>query len=125
MLAAVLVQWTAVLLASAVAWWGWDLVHALSLVAGGASVVLPNMLFAIGLKLSAHRHVAVVMFGGEFLKVVLSVACLWAAVKWVHPLSWPGLIGGLVVAFLALLVVPPVAAWLDRRRAPGDGQQTM
>lgn len=117
MFVAILVQSVALLLVALIAWLGWGAVHAMSLAAGGAAVVVPNTLFAAGLKLAGRRHAVATMFGGEFLKVVLSIGGLWAAVKWVKPLSWGGLIAGLVTVALSLLLVPAALKWMDKRRA--------
>jgi ATP synthase protein I len=114
---AVLIQASVTLLAAVVAWWGWGLHTGLSLAAGGASIVVPNALLALRLRLAKPEHAPVVLLVGEFVKIGLSVLLLWAVYRWFEGLSWGGLIIGLILALQALLLTPWVTEALDRQRA--------
>lgn len=81
---------------------------------GALAVVLPAAIFARGLTgRFASLNAATAMFGffvWEMVKLVLTVAMLIAAPKWVSGLSWPALLVGLVltmkVYWVALLFAP-------------------
>ena len=112
-----LIQAAVTLLATIVAWWGWGFTTALSLAAGGASIVVPNALLALRLRLAKPEHAPAVLLVGEFVKIGLSVLLLWIAYRWIENLSWGGLIIGLILALQALLLTPWVTEVLDRQRA--------
>lgn len=98
------------LLAGMVVWLVWGPLHALSLVAGGGSIVVPNALLALRLKTSPPRFAPVVLLVGEFLKIGLSVLLLWLSYRWIEGMSWGALIVGVILALKALLLTP----WCQR-----------
>lgn len=84
---------------------------------GGLSVALPTALMAYGLTSSAlsrwmagrqakeaQASLAVVFFW-EGIKVLMVLAMLWSAPRWIPNLSWLGMTAGLVVALKAYWVV--------------------
>jgi ATP synthase protein I len=77
---------------------------------GGATVVLPNALFARGMSRNPSAHPGAAVFGfvfWELVKIGVAVAMLVAAPRVVQDLSWPALLVALVVCvkvnWLALL----------------------
>ena len=117
MLIAVVLQAVATLLAGMITWLVWGPAHAVSLVAGGGSIVVPNALLALRLKSSAPRQAPVVLMVGEFIKVGLSVLLLWLSYRVIADLSWGALIVGVVVALKALLLAPWAQSVVDRDEA--------
>lgn len=117
MLIAVLLQAAITILAGAVAGLIWGPLVGLSLVAGGGSIVLPNALLAIRLKMSRPESAPMVLLIGEFIKIGLSVLLLWAASQWIVGLSWGALIVGVILALKVLLFTPWVQGAADRRSA--------
>lgn len=117
MLIAVAIQAVVTLLASFVSWLVWGPTVALSLVAGGGSIVVPNALLALRVKASRPSVAPMVLLAGEFVKIGLSVFLLWLAYRWIEGLSWPGLIIGLVMALQSLLLAPWAQAQADKWRA--------
>ena len=117
MLIAVTLQAFVTLVASVVSWLVWGPLVALSLAAGGGSIVVPNALLAMRVKASQPSAVPMVLLVGEFVKIALSIALLWLAYRWIEGLSWPGLIVGLILALQSLLLAPWVSAQLDKWRA--------
>lgn len=91
---------------------------------GGLCIALPTALMAYGVTSSALSRAVVRWFPGvaraalvgvffwEGIKVLLVLAMLWSAPRWVPNLSWLGLVAGLVVSLKAYWLV----FWLGRRR---------
>lgn len=123
MLIAVVLQAVATLLAGMITWLVWGPAHAVSLLAGGGSIVVPNALLALRLRSSAPRHAPVVLVVGEFIKVGLSVLLLWLCYRVIAELSWGALIAGVVVALKALLLAPWAQSLVDRAQARDMEQQ--
>lgn len=117
MLIAVLLQAAITILAGVVVGLIWGPLVGLSLVAGGGSIVLPNALLAIRLKMSRPESAPMVLLIGEFIKIGLSVLLLWAASQWIVGLSWGALIVGVILALKVLLLTPWVQSAADRRSA--------
>ena len=117
MLIAVALQALITLLAGLVVWLVWSPIHALSLAAGGGSIVVPNALLALRLKTSPPRFAPVVLLVGEFLKIGLSVFLLWLSYRWIEGLSWGALIAGVILALKALLLTPWCQRLWDQYRA--------
>lgn len=117
MLIAVVVQALVTLVAGIVSWLVWGPLVALSLAAGGGSIIVPNALLAMRVKASQPSVVPMVLLVGEFIKIALSVVLLWLAYRWIDGLSWPGLIVGLILALQSLLLAPWANALVDRWRA--------
>ena len=117
MLIAVLLQAAITILAGVVVGLIWGPLVGLSLVAGGGSIVLPNALLAIRLKMSRPESAPMVLLIGEFIKIGLSVLLLWAASPWIVGLSWGALIVGVILALKVLLLTPWVQSAEDRRSA--------
>lgn len=102
----------------ALAWWlaTGSLGKAGSALWGAAAVVVPNALMAWGMARALRGFPAAAAAGfmfWELIKIMLAVALLAAAAKWMPDLSWPALlvalIGCLKVNWLALL-------WQGRRK---------
>lgn len=104
-------------LAGVVAWLVWGPLQAVSLVAGGGSIAVPNALLALRLSTSQPQFAPVVLLIGEFLKVGASVVLLWLAYRWIPGLSWGALIGGVILALKVVWFTPWVQGRLDRRQA--------
>jgi ATP synthase protein I len=117
MFTAVFLQAAVSLLAAAVTWAVWGTYPALSLLAGGGAIVIPNALLALRLTLGNPSQAAVTLLVGEFLKIGLSVLLIYLAHLWIADLSWGALILGLVLALNVLLLAPWVSGRMDRRRA--------
>lgn len=117
MLVAVTLQAVITLVAGMIAWLAVGPIQALSLVAGGGSIVIPNGLLAMRLRASQPQTAPVVLLVGEFVKILLSVGLLWLAYRWIEGLSWGALIVGLVLALKALLLTPWVQRAVDQRQA--------
>lgn len=115
---AVLLQTLVTLVAGIVTWLGWGPIYAVSLVAGGGSVVIPNALLALRLSTSQPRFAPVVLLIGEFVKIGLSVLFLWLAYRWVSDLSWGALIVGVILALKIVWITPWVQDQIDRRSVP-------
>lgn len=120
-LIAVALQAVVTLLAGMVTWLLVGPLHAVSLLAGGGSIVIPNGLLALRLKASPPRFAPVVLLVGEFVKIGLSVLLLWMAYRWIAGLSWGALIVGVILALQALLLTPWVQRWADQRDAGRAG----
>jgi ATP synthase protein I len=109
---AVALQWGVILALALLAWlWGGK-TSAMSLAAGGACVALPNALFAAWLTARLWRGGTglVGMFGGELLKVGLTIALLVIVVKSSPGVSWLALIVGVIGALKAQWL----ALWFTR-----------
>ncbi len=115
---AVFLQVAITLLAGMATWLGWGTAHAVSLVAGGGSIAVPNALLALRLSTSQPRFAPVVLLIGEFVKIGLSVLLLWSAYRWISDLSWGALIVGVILALKIVWITPWVQGQLDRRRVP-------
>lgn len=91
---------------------------------GGLCIALPSALMAYGVTSSGLARLVSRWFPGaarmslagvffwEGIKVLLSLAMLWSAPRWVPDLSWLGLLAGLVVSLKAYWLV----FWQARRR---------
>ena len=121
MLIAVSLQAVITLLSGVLVWLAWGPMQALSLVAGGGSIVIPNALLAMRIKASASHVVPVVLLVGEFVKIGLSVVLLWLCSQWIEPLSWGAFIAGIIVALKSLLLAPWLHQRWDQRAAPDSG----
>jgi len=113
-LTAVLIQAVVTLLAGAVAWLVWGPLHAVSLVAGGGSIVIPNALLALRLKASRPEFAPVVLLVGEFVKIGFSVLLLWASYRMIDGLSWGALIVGVILALKSLFLAPWIQSRIDQ-----------
>jgi len=91
-------------------------VHALvSAALGGLACVVPNALFAWRLSLqtqTAQLSGVGTFFVGEFVKLVVTVALLFAIVGLYHDLNWLALLAGFIVALKSYFV----AFLIDRHR---------
>jgi F0F1-type ATP synthase assembly protein I len=116
-LTAISLQAAFTLMAGMIAWLIWGSTQAVSLVAGGSSIVVPNALLALRLWSSAPSHAPVVLMVGEFVKVGVSVLMLWLSYRVIENLSWGALIAGVVVALKALLLTPWAQSIVDRAQA--------
>lgn len=117
MLIAVLLQAAVTLLAGAITWLVWGPLAAVSLVAGGGSIAVPNALLALRVKTSQPQFAPVVLLVGEFVKIGLSVFLLWLSYRWIEGLLWGALIAGVILALQSLLLVPWLQGVWDRRQA--------
>jgi ATP synthase protein I len=114
---AVSLQVLVTLLAGIVTWLVWEPLQAVSLVAGGGSIAVPNALLALRLSTSQPDFAPVVLLIGEFVKIVLSIVLLWLAYRSIPGMSWGALIVGVVLALKIVWLTPWVQGRLDRRRA--------
>jgi ATP synthase protein I len=114
---AVLLQVLVTLLAGIATWLGWGSLHAVSLVAGGGSIAIPNALLALRLSTSQPRFAPVVLLIGEFLKIGLSILLLWMAYRWIPGMSWGALIVGVILALKIVWLTPWIQGQMDRRKA--------
>lgn len=119
MLTAVFVQAAVTLLAATLAGLIWGTTAAVSLAAGGGSVVIPNALLALRLLTGNPAVAPVTLLIGEFVKIALSIGLIWLSTRWIEDLSWGALIAGLVLALKSLLAVPWLLSVMERRNAPG------
>lgn len=108
-------------LAGLVVWLVWGPMQALSLAAGGGSIVVPNALLALRLTTSPPRLAPLVLLVGEFLKIGLSVLLLWLSYRWIEGLSWGALIVGVILALKSLLLTPWCQRLWDQHRAEHVG----
>ena len=77
---------------------------AVSAALGGAVIALPNLLFALRLKLAAGGSAAsfpVNFFLGEFVKIAATIGLLLLVVSGYADLHWPSLLIGLGLALQA------------------------
>ena len=91
-----------------------------SVLLGGLSIVLPNLLFAWLLQSAPPSQAVVVWMVGELLKMMLSVVLLALVATWFEGVVWPGLLLGVVVAALSIFVAPWV---LNRAVRQQDAQR--
>ncbi|TSE30476.1 ATP synthase subunit I [Tepidimonas charontis] len=108
-----------------VLWWPHKGVWVSSLAYGGAAALLPAALMAWGMTSSAWARwlraarpgQARASLAGwlwwEGVKVLLTLALLWMAPRWIPDLSWPALVVGLVVVLKSYWL-----AWVARPAAP-------
>ena len=118
MLMAVLLQIASVLVAALIALLAAGAPSAGYLALGGAAAIIPNGLFALRLAVQRRRSAAsyaTVFLLGEFLKIGMTVALLFAIHHWLGPVSWLPLLIGLIVALKAPLFATP---WLRERTVP-------
>jgi ATP synthase protein I len=110
---AVALQWAVILALAGVAWlWGGK-TSAMSLLSGGASVALPNALLAVWLTLRMRRPGGAgvaALFGGELLKLALTITLLVIVVRGSPDVSWLALIIGVIGALKAQWL----ALWFTR-----------
>jgi F0F1-type ATP synthase assembly protein I len=110
---AVALQWVVILALAGMAFiWGGNK-SAMSLLAGGACVALPNALFAAWLTLRMRRGGAAgpaAMLGGELAKLGLTIALLVFVVKGNPGVAWLALIVGVIGALKAQWL----ALWFTR-----------
>lgn len=91
-----------------------------SVLLGGLSIVLPNLLFAWRLQLASPNRAVVVWMIGELLKMMLSVVLLVLVATWFEGLVWPGLLLGIAVTAMSIFVAPWV---LNRAVRQQDAQR--
>ena len=112
---AVGLQWAIVLAFTGVAWWLGGAKSAISLLAGGAAVALPNTLLALSLWLRvwlAGSLSAATFLFGEIVKIALTMALLiLAAIKLSSSLVWLALIIGVIGALKAQWL----GLWITRK----------
>ena len=106
------------LLVSLLAWWGTGLaVGAFSAAYGALAVVVPALVFLRGMRRQQGVQHAGAALGGffvwEMVKVVLTIAMLFAAPGLIPELNWLALLAGFVVT----MKVYWVAMWLHSKRA--------
>lgn len=110
----VALQWAVVLLVAVIAGAGFGQPSATSAFAGGAAVVLPNMLFALWLAVRMRLRGTLSMtalLGGEVVKLVLTITFLVLAVKFgLRQPVWLAILAGMVVAVKAQWL----ALWVTR-----------
>ena len=115
----VALQWAVVLALSAAAWVWPGRAGALSLLAGGAAVAVPNALLALWLTLRMRRAGVVSaarLLAGEALKIGLTIGMLAAVARtWQPAVVWPALIVGVIAALKAQWL----ALWFTRGHAEG------
>ena len=78
-----------------------------SAVLGGVACVLPNLLFAIRLKLVANRPAASFAANfllGELAKILATIGLLFLFVRGYADLHWPSLLIGLALALQAMFL---------------------
>ena len=113
--AAVGLQWAIVLVLTGVAWWLAGAKSAISVLAGGGAVALPNTLLALSLWLRvclAGSLSAATFLFGEVVKIALTMALLiLAAIKLSSSLVWLALIIGVVGALKAQWL----GLWITRK----------
>jgi ATP synthase protein I len=107
MFRAVFHQGIATLIVAGLAWFLAGQHGALSAALGGATVVLPNLLFALSLWAAARSGRASVarFFVGEFIKITATLALLVIVAGAYRDLHWLALLAGLIVALKANLFV--------------------
>jgi ATP synthase protein I len=107
-------QWAVILLLAGVAWIGYGAGSAKSLLLGGVAVALPNALLALWLTARLYRAGTVGMtalFGGELLKLGMTIALLTIVVVALKPqVAWLALLVGVVAALKAQWL----AVWFTR-----------
>lgn len=75
---------------------------------GGMCCVVPNGLFALRLFADAQKAGSanpMTFFIGEFIKIALTVALLWAVAWLYRDLNWLALIAGFVVALKSYIIL--------------------
>ena len=85
---------------------GWPAM--VSAVIGGLCCVVPNALFAMRLFSNAHKPGGgspVAFFIGEFVKIALTVAFLFATAWLYRDLNWLALICGFIVALKSYIIL--------------------
>jgi len=111
---AIALQWAVIIVCAALAWIWPGPSGALSLLAGGVAVAVPNALLAAWLTLRVYRTGTVgiaSMLSGELLKLGMTVALLVIVVGAMKPqIAWLALIVGVVVALKAQWL----AVWFTR-----------
>lgn len=111
----VVLQVAAMLVVALLAWLIGGVHAALSAALGALASTLPNALFAWRLALDAKRPQgagAHVFFIGELVKLLLTVALLFAIARFYDQLNWLALLAGFVVALKSYLV----AFLIDRHK---------
>lgn len=104
MLKVVALQVGIVALVAALSAWWLGARGAISVLLGGASYLLPNLLFVLRLRLAAAagRATAVTFFAGEFFKVAATIGLLIVAQR-LYDVHWLALLVGLFAALKANL----------------------
>lgn len=107
MFKAVLLQCVATLTVAALAIAFFGIPSGTSVILGGGVVILPNLLFAVRLWVSAKSGKASVggFLVGEFLKVVATLALLATVAVAYRDLQWLALLAGLFAALKANLLL--------------------
>ncbi len=120
MVAAILLQWFAVLVTAAIALMLSGPTAAGSALLGGMAAAIPNTLFAARLGLHRGRRpesYPVVFFLGEFIKIGLTILLFGAVIVWGGEQHWLALTLGLIVTLKA----PLFALWY----APDGAQEVL
>ena len=116
LLTTVALQWSVVAGISAVMWLVAGQVGAISCLAGGSAVALPNAVLAAYLALKArHARVlsATTFLAGEMVKLMCTCAALYLAVRGLQPpINWLALIAGVIGALKAQWL----AVWFTRNQ---------
>lgn len=79
-----------------------------SAVIGGLCCVVPNGIVALRLYAGAQKPGgpnAGSFFIWEFVKIAMTVACMFAAVKLYHDLNWLAFLGGFIVALKGYIIL--------------------
>jgi ATP synthase protein I len=80
----------------------------LSALLGGLCCVVPNSLFALRLFANTKKPGGanpMSFFIGEFIKIGMTVALLWAIASLYHGLNWLALIAGFIVALKSYIIL--------------------
>lgn len=80
----------------------------LSAMLGGLCCVVPNGLFALRLFSAAQKSRSVnpmTFFIGEFIKIALTIAMLWAVFKLYHELNLLAMIAAFIVALKSYIIL--------------------
>lgn len=75
---------------------------------GGLCCVVPNGLFALRLFSAAQKSKSVnpmTFFIGEFIKIALTIALLWAVVKLYHELNLLAMVAAFIVALKSYIIL--------------------
>ena len=85
---------------------GWSAMF--SAVLGGLCCVVPNSIMAVRLFAATHKPGGAspaTFFIWEFVKIILTVALLFATAKLYHDLNWLALLAGFIVALKSYIIL--------------------
>lgn len=108
MLSVVLTQFAATVICSAIAGMIAGMPGFYSALLGGLCCVVPNGLFALRLHIAARLSKSVspnVFFVGEFVKLGVTAAALWAVVHFYHDVNVLALIAAFIVVLKSYIIL--------------------